>query len=411
MGRLTKLCTAVAASLALAGVAVGPAFAGESSGGSSTTTSTIDAGNGTITVDYHYTYTSSAGEQTQFPVKGANVMLYKAAGWNDSGDLVLTGDFAALCEGASLDCSAITDTGRLADNDTQRDLATSLLTALATSDIAFDTQDAVIVSDGTARYVDADGEATDDVAFTGLGDALYFIRVGGQILDADAYSHLMYCNETAMFIDLKSAVSGDDVAGTVSRTVSLEPKASCTLGPDPIHVTKVWDDGDSTARPSSVDVTLYGRYTDIEGNEVVETIETQTLSADNDWTYVWSGLPDDYYEYFVQEVDVPDGYTVSYSRTDVTEESATWTVTNTSESESSTPGDSETPGTSDSDDGTTPGTSGSTGSTSASASATATSTTPAQTGANIALVALVAVSALMLGVLLIVEIRRASKKA
>jgi len=70
-------------------------------------------------------------------------------------------------------------------------------------------------------------------------------------------------------------------------------------------VTKVWNDGNSETRPSSVAVQLYAG-TATHGNPV-------TLSNNNGWTYTWNDL--DKFKsgseivYSVEEIDVPTGYT------------------------------------------------------------------------------------------------------
>lgn len=40
--------------------------------------------------------------------------------------------------------------------------------------------------------------------------------------------------------------------------------------------------------------------------------EPITLNSENDWTYKWENVEKGYF-YYVKELDVPDGYTVSYS--------------------------------------------------------------------------------------------------
>lgn len=70
---------------------------------------------------------------------------------------------------------------------------------------------------------------------------------------------------------------------------------------------KVWDDEGGEDRPESVTVRLLrnGKFYESHKNAEVE------LNADNQWTYTWSKLDDDY-KWSVEEVDVPDGYTVDY---------------------------------------------------------------------------------------------------
>lgn len=78
-------------------------------------------------------------------------------------------------------------------------------------------------------------------------------------------------------------------------------------------VKKVWQDGDSEDRPTSVTVRL------LRNGEVYETV---TLNAENRWRYTWTGL-DAHDRWTVTEMEVPAGYTVS-----VTREGAVFVVTN-----------------------------------------------------------------------------------
>lgn len=78
-------------------------------------------------------------------------------------------------------------------------------------------------------------------------------------------------------------------------------------------VKKVWKDGDSEERPTSVTVQL------LRNGEVYETV---TLTEAERWRYAWAGL-DAHDRWTVAETDVPAGYTVS-----VTREGAVFTVTN-----------------------------------------------------------------------------------
>ena len=76
-------------------------------------------------------------------------------------------------------------------------------------------------------------------------------------------------------------------------------------------VSKTWNDADNQdgKRPGSVEVQLYA--------DKEPYGESVTLNAGNDWSYTWDELPEkqngELVSYTVEEVDVPDGYTVSYS--------------------------------------------------------------------------------------------------
>lgn len=82
----------------------------------------------------------------------------------------------------------------------------------------------------------------------------------------------------------------------------------------PVTVTKVWDDSGYHARPASVNVTLYK-----DG----EAYETVALNAENDWSYTWTDLSDEF-TWTVDEAEVPAEYTKT-----VTNAGNDWTVTNT----------------------------------------------------------------------------------
>lgn len=69
-----------------------------------------------------------------------------------------------------------------------------------------------------------------------------------------------------------------------------------------LTVKKIWEDGGSKNRPSSVTVNLLkdGKFS-----------EKVVLNAANQWTYTWSRLDTDY-DWTVEEAKVPSGYKVSY---------------------------------------------------------------------------------------------------
>lgn len=83
-----------------------------------------------------------------------------------------------------------------------------------------------------------------------------------------------------------------------------------------LTVRKLWDDN-GVGRPDSVTVKLLCNG--------VETEQTQVLSNDNQWTYTWEQLDEDY-TWSVEEI-VPEAYTPQYSTT-----GNTTTITNTKNS-------------------------------------------------------------------------------
>ena len=89
-----------------------------------------------------------------------------------------------------------------------------------------------------------------------------------------------------------------------------------TINPVEVSVTKEWVASEGVIHPESVEAVLYR-----DGQEFA----TVTLSAENDWTYRWTGLTDEY-TWTVDEKNVPEGYTKT-----VTNEGDVWTITNTKE--------------------------------------------------------------------------------
>ncbi|MDO4459911.1 MAG: Cna B-type domain-containing protein, partial [Clostridia bacterium] len=104
------------------------------------------------------------------------------------------------------------------------------------------------------------------------------------------------------------------------------------------EVKKVWDDeGYEDIRPLYIKVQLLR-----DGEPYGDPVE---LNADNDWYYKWSleKFADsenmkDPYEYSVEEIDIPDNYSVSYE-----EDENGVTITNTYENEKPTPTPEATP--------------------------------------------------------------------
>ena len=93
------------------------------------------------------------------------------------------------------------------------------------------------------------------------------------------------------------------------------PGVSGRLPRTDVSITKVWDDAENQdgIRTDSVTVQLKNENGEIIGEPVV-------LNADNNWSYTWDGETYDliaqskgvYHVYTAEELDVPDGYVVSY---------------------------------------------------------------------------------------------------
>ncbi|MDO4803539.1 MAG: Cna B-type domain-containing protein [Lachnospiraceae bacterium] len=131
--------------------------------------------------------------------------------------------------------------------------------------------------------------------------------------------------------------------GTITVTNTLLPSTT------QISVKKVWDDGNSAARPNGVTVNLLQILTDTDGNvgdpttPIGVTAPTSAvLDGGNNWTYTFTGLPtkgkDGTYTYTVEEVmgDASTdgslaklGYTATYSDNQEGVVDSTITITNT----------------------------------------------------------------------------------
>lgn len=344
---------------------------------------TTSTGTGEITVDYHGTINGKS-----YAMDGVDVALYRAADWQTDGTLELTDEFAALVERNGIDGSLITNLETLSDQNVQRSIAGTLESYIKAAQSDPETYGEAPAALAT-QVTDADGNVT----FTGLENALYYVVAGNKYMDVAEHVQ-RYCDGGSMFAELSTLYVTDGVS---QRSLSLEPKVTCGTNVDPVQVKKVWDDEDNKdgLRASSVSVSLYmlpladdeADKGGVEGDadetpsREYELVDTVTLSADNDWTYVWDNLPE-HEDYYLVENGVSDKYNVTITQEDVTEDSSTFVITNSYTPETVVP-PAPTP--------------------------EPTPTKPAQTGASIAMVAVVAIAALALGALLVIEARRARK--
>ena len=127
---------------------------------------------------------------------------------------------------------------------------------------------------------------------------------------------------THTWTDLNDAaqwrVDETDVPAGYTKEISVEGYEfvitnTRTINPVEISVTKVWEGSEGVIHPESVEAVLYR-----DGEEYA----TVTLSAENDWTYIWTGLTDEY-SWSVDEKNVPEGYTKN-----VTSQGYDFTITN-----------------------------------------------------------------------------------
>ena len=100
------------------------------------------------------------------------------------------------------------------------------------------------------------------------------------------------------------SIPGENQDGSVTNNVSVAADKVTKTGKkvSANRVQKLWNDGGSSTRPSSVAVQIYN------GDKLYRQVE---LNAGNNWTYEWKGTGD----WRVCEAGVPDGYRCSISKT------------------------------------------------------------------------------------------------
>lgn len=99
-------------------------------------------------------------------------------------------------------------------------------------------------------------------------------------------------------------------------SVEAEPKIDIYKTMD-VKVIKVWNkQNENTKLPESVKIQL------LKGINVIDTV---ILNKENNWNYVWEDIEKSD-KYSVKEIEIPEGYTVSYTNNE-----NTFTVTNTDE--------------------------------------------------------------------------------
>lgn len=222
--------------------------------------------------------------------EGAQFTLYQVAQKNDDGTFSLTKDFAS----AGVEVN---------------DLSTDGLEALGTTLSAYIGKNqpspaaaAQTVTDGVCQWSD-------------LSDGLYLMlgtpkAENGNLLEfSPVVAYLPYT-----------------VDGQEQRSLDTEEKAPAEVPQTTQYsVYKVWKDGTGSGRPASVKVALVRR-----NSAESSVVDTQTLSADNNWSYTWKDLPQGYV-YQAVETGVPNGYTQAVSR-----DGAKIVITNTKKSTSVT---------------------------------------------------------------------------
>lgn len=174
-----------------------------------------------------------------------------------------------------------------------------------------------------ADHVTADREAQTDakgtVCFSDLEIGLYFVReVVAENTDG-----------TYVFNQFMVYVSTPRSDGSYNYDVEAKPKCTNFVPKNQYSVTKLWQDGGNhSIRPKEVVVDIYK-----DG----ALYETQILSTDNNWTYVWHVSGDDQAQWTVAERTVPDIYTVT-----IQQNGSRFSVINTYQTAAQTPPTGET---------------------------------------------------------------------
>ncbi len=163
-----------------------------------------------------------------------------------------------------------------------------------------------IVADELSAMATATTNENGEVVFENLSKGLYLV-CGVQTEKND----LIYAFESFF-----STLPRPDENGAPQYEVKALPKHTTHIPePDEIEykVFKQWKDEGYNKRPTSVEVGIYD-----DG----KLVSTQTLSAENNWSYSWKGI-DDGSVWTVVERNIPGEYTVT-----VTENETVFVITN-----------------------------------------------------------------------------------
>ncbi len=174
------------------------------------------------------------------------------------------------------------------------------------SGLTLDDLSAPGLAEGLAGYVSASGlegtvtEANSDnqFVFSGLSTGVYLVMQKEVSEDYEIQPFLvslpMYSHDSNSWL----------------YQVEANPKVSDPREDVSLTVRKKWLDNSALKRPTSVTVQLLCDGEPVEG----ETVE---LSKENKWKYTWTNLSA-YYKWSVKEVEVPEGYKVTYSQSGTT---------------------------------------------------------------------------------------------
>lgn len=148
-----------------------------------------------------------------------------------------------------------------------------------------------------------DGEAYETVTLSADND---WTHTWSDLTDVSVWS----VDETDVPAGYTKEITVDGYAFVITNTR--------TINPVEVSVNKVWVASEGVIHPESVEAVLY------RDGEAYDTVK---LSAENDWSHIWTGLTDEY-TWSVDEKSVPAGYTKN-----VTSDGYNFTITNTKEFE------------------------------------------------------------------------------
>ena len=157
-----------------------------------------------------------------------------------------------------------------------------------------------IVANGIAPNQMAETDQQGVAAFTGLEKGLYYVQ------EVVAENEL----GTYVFNQFMIYLPTPNLDGTYDYQVEANPKCLEFMPKTQYTVTKLWQDqGNSQDRPKEVVVDIYW-------NGILQ--ETQTLSAQNNWSYTWTVYDHNQSGWTVVERDVPEHYKVTVRKNDNT---------------------------------------------------------------------------------------------
>ncbi len=218
---------------------------------------------------------------TQKPVPGIRLTIYRVAeGIRAENSAHLTPDFAD--SGLQLTADI------LSDSDVASDLVSQYIQVKKLSGLEEKTTDASGI-----------------VEFTDLSCGIYLIV---QSNTEEDFEKLGYTAEASPYF-VEIPMPDSDHGGAYLYNVSCKPKCDVHENKKEtvdISVYKEWKDNSNKAgkRPESIKVSLY--YVDPAKNKRID-VDTQTLSAENNWSYIWKEL-DAKIDWKVREIDVPENY-------------------------------------------------------------------------------------------------------